>query len=292
MIMFLLCYFLILFCNQLTQIQYIGIETNDIITNAAESTMATEVQTETQVSNVKLVLQKQEDAWKHINAIKDEGKKLKAKEKLLVESLKSFRVYGRARDAFDDCQMLSFLFMADLISTMPSNKYNMNWLCKKTRMPTSTAYRKYNAFKEKLEESGLTSDQYFEKLAGDIAKGVAVFKKEKVRLKKQLKFTMNDEINQYIDTELENFENEQAAEKVRKEQQKQEKQDEKDQFIFELAETIRVMKRKAKKDSSLLKPVSKAEELLVKLINRYEKAAEFDTTTPTTDEYKSLVVFT
>ena len=51
-------------------------------------------------------------------------------------------------------------------------------------MPASTAYRE------------VTLDQYFTKVTGGIVKGVDVFQKEKVRLKQQLKFTMNEEMSQ------------------------------------------------------------------------------------------------
>ena len=242
--------------------------------------MATTTQTKTQES-VKVVL------TKIGGALKDTKATDKAKVELLKEGVKSFKKLKKAEAAFNDSAQLLFEYLVALVGSLKRTDYNLNWLLKKCAVKRSTGYRRAKELAQKIEDSGLKNEEYIEKLERDIDNGVAVFKKEKLKLKKQIAFKMDENVEQFIDSEIAKHEVEREEKREKTEKDKERKEAIKVENITDLAETIKALKKKVGKDKNALVMVKKAENLMIKALNTFEAGIEFDTETPKTDEYKS-----
>ena len=207
--------------------------------------------------------------------------------KLLKDGVKSYKKLIRARDAFDDSAHLLFEYLATIVGRLKSSQYNMRWLLKEIGMPESTGYRKSKELAIKIEDSGLTHDQYLQKLENDINNGVATFKKEKVKIKKQLQFKTDDSVALFIDTQAEIYAIEQSQKKEKEDKAKAREDDRKAEQLQKLGKTIKLLKRKSESYPELKPIVVELEKQLIRVLNDLESGLPFDADTPGTTEYKS-----
>ena len=242
--------------------------------------MATKpVQTE-QDETIKLVL-------KTGAALKKEHLSKKQGVKLLKDGVKSYKKLIKGRDAMDDSAHLLFEYLASIVGILESSKYTLNWLFKEISLPQAAGYRKSRELKQKIQDSGLTRDQYLAKLENDIKNGAATFQKEKIKIKHQLKFKTNDEIVQFIDQQAEIYENEQEEKKEKADKAKAREDDRKSDQLQKLAHTLKLLIKRAQKDVTLKPIVDELEKQLIRSLNDLESGLPFEADTPGTGEYKS-----